>query len=154
MIAFLLAFVLQVPTASENIVPGEPIRLTWTYTVADYDARPVQFRLYLDAAIIRNFTTADLDVTVANGLRTYVTKVGVVPSFTLAQVGSRAFWLSAYDAAAESSPVDNVISFNVLPTVLPIPPTNFKRYKLPGLVEFNPDTGELRLVLTPISSGG
>lgn len=150
---FAIAFVLMsvVAYAQEVIEPGEAVQLRWDYTEVGLVIRPVQFKLYTDT-VGKTLTPADYDITTANGTRTYTTKAGVVPAWTVAQVGiAHSYSLTAFDSGGESALTANTISFIVKWNTAPPPPSGFKRYKVPTTLDFNPTTGEIRFYLKSVA---
>ncbi len=120
-----------VQPAAITLEPGQAFQLEWTRTYAPF--RPVKFRLWLNGAIIKNFSAADLTVVGGNvqgTLQTFTTNVGVIPPFTGDQLGAHTLALTAYDAATaggtastESKPEDMALPVTVGFTTPPPPPT-------------------------------
>jgi len=93
-------------TGPVTIEPGVVYRLEWQ---RKYDLwRPVKVRLWLDGAIIKNFTAADLTVTgpaIQGDLQSFSTNAGVIPPFTGEQLGNHTLALTWYDAGPSGSSV-------------------------------------------------
>lgn len=121
--------------AQEVIPPGVSVQLQWT---DDYIIEPT-FKLYLDTVLVRTFASADLiKDTVAH---TFTTKPGIVPAFTVAQLGAHTWSLSASYTIFESGKVD--IPLSIAFTTAPALPKGFKVVR-PLTLVFNEKTGELR----------
>jgi hypothetical protein len=103
----------QTPPPAVVIAPGAPLQLEWDYTIDPN--RPVQFRLWVDGAIVRNFVSSDL--VIAGNVVT--TKAGVVAPFTTAQRGTRTLAVTAFDAEGDSPRSDNqlnvIVGFGTVP---------------------------------------
>jgi hypothetical protein len=131
-------------TTPATMEPGAPVRLAWDYETAQLTTHPVQFRLWLDGNVIKNFTSADLDSTVGATLTTFTTKAGVLPSFTIAQIGKHTLSLTAYDAIDMESD-KNDLAIVVGWTSAPKPPIGLRTFTLK--VALDPATGEVRFFL-------
>ena len=113
----------QTTTATITFQPGEPFTPSWTYTPDP--VRPVQFRLYLDGAILWNFKGSELAIT-GTGKLTYKANAGVLPAFTAGQRGNHTLAITAYDEDGESDRVVTVQSIRVGFAGPPAAPGDFK----------------------------
>lgn len=143
---FVMCFVLVgyvAPAAAQTTVqPGDKIRLAWEHD----GLQGVSFRVWLDGSILKNLTPADIvqtgPVAPATDI-TYTTVDGVVPPFTVAQIGAHVLAVSAYNSIGESAKAS--LSVNVNWSSAPTPPKTLRTFT--AKVAFNQETGEVTLFL-------
>jgi hypothetical protein len=115
------------------IEPGVPVQAGWQHSAAA--GKTIRFRLYVDGVLQKEFTDAELTVTVSATdptAKTYVTKAGVLAAFPLAYRGTHVLGLTAFDPnGGESARDAALLTIKVEPITTtpppspPAPPTGF-----------------------------